>query len=195
MASYDRDLRIWEGLRSDDHQRIRQATTELSRIGYTLARKVVLNNAGQRTDIDDIVQEAIIAVWRHSRAGTYQVRPDTPLAAYLNRIIRNKWLKELRRRRNDGLHAELSEELPVAELPEDPRWEQTRLAFDQLGDMCRRLLQLFYWDGFRLDEIASQLGVTTNAAKERKYRCMLTLSRLLVDAPKPDGAASPSTNA
>ena len=55
-----------------------------------------------------------------------------------------------------------------------------RSALDRLGDPCRTLLILFYWEEASMEEIARQLGLANAAtAKSKKYQCKEQLKRLI----------------
>lgn len=56
--------------------------------------------------------------------------------------------------------------------------------FDQLGDPCHTLLDLFYYQKKSMDEITAELNYkNTDSAKNQKYKCIERL-RKLVDAEK-----------
>jgi DNA-directed RNA polymerase specialized sigma24 family protein len=53
-------------------------------------------------------------------------------------------------------------------------------ALHHLGEPCRKLLVLFYWEEYSMDEIASQLGfANAETAKSKKYQCKKALEILL----------------
>jgi RNA polymerase sigma factor (sigma-70 family) len=52
--------------------------------------------------------------------------------------------------------------------------------FEQLGDKCQKVLKLFYYDGFTLEEIQKQLNYDNyNVVKSQKSRCLKTLKELI----------------
>jgi DNA-directed RNA polymerase specialized sigma24 family protein len=55
-----------------------------------------------------------------------------------------------------------------------------RGALEKLGEPCRTLLLLFYWEELSMDEIAGRLGfANAETAKSKKYQCKKELQRLL----------------
>lgn len=172
------DLKLYEDLCSDDTRRLSTATRLLTRRVKAIASRFVLGNSGFRSDIDDLVQDTVLAVWQQMRSGAYQVRLDKPLDAYLKVIVRNKWLKTLQRQSVaplTDLTESVAEELPM----EHQRLPELEEAFDRLGQACQLLLRLFYWEGYSMEEIARRLGISMKATKVRKYRCMLQLGKIL----------------
>ena len=47
--------------------------------------------------------------------------------------------------------------------------------FEKLGESCKKLLKLFYYQKASLKEIAASLNLTEKTAKNTKYRCMKSL--------------------
>lgn len=171
------DLSLYEQMCSDDSKRVDAAATSLTRRVRPIAERFVLKNSGRRTEVDDIVQETVLAVWTNMRNGAYKPMPDTPLDAYLYRIVKNKWLKKLGKQ-----HEEL--DVSTITIPDDLpdehyRLDQLQRAFAQIEQACQHLLKLVYWEGYKMEEIAKQLATTEDAVKMRKYRCMAKLGTLI----------------
>src|SRR5689334_3838914 len=65
-------------------------------MNYVNVRSYILKNSGKEDDIDDVLQEAVIAVWQNIN------KPDFILSAklttYVYSIARNIWLKQLQKR-------------------------------------------------------------------------------------------------
>ncbi|GAB3919963.1 RNA polymerase sigma factor [Larkinella terrae] len=172
------DLKLYKDLCSDDPQLLTAATRQLTRRVKAIAIRIVLGNSGSHSDIDDLVQDTVVAVWQQMRSGAFQVRAETPLDAYLGGVARNKWLKTLHRRTAEAL-TDLNDSLTEAPGPEHHRLSDMEEALARLGKTCQQVLRLFYWEGYKMEEIARKLGMTMDAAKVRKYRCMLRLGELL----------------
>ncbi len=172
------DLTLYEDLCSEEPRRLEAATRLLTRRVKTIALRIVMGNSGARSDVDDLVQDTVLAVWQQMKSGRYEVRPDTPLDAYLTAVVRNKWLKTLHKRSTIAL-TDLSESIADEVPPEHYRLSSLEETFAQLGQACQQLLRLFYWEGYTLDEIARRIGISMDATKMRKFRCMLRLEEIL----------------
>ena len=171
------DLMLHEQMCSNEPIQVEAATRLLTQRVKVIAGRFVSKNSGNQMDVDDVVQETVIAVWKNMRRGSYKPMPDTPLDAYLYKIVKNTWLKML------GEQPEGMTE-PMRSLPEELPAEHYRLdelqrAFGQLEQACQNLLKMVYWDGYKLEKIAILLGITVEAVKMRKYRCMRMLGALL----------------
>ncbi|RYC66875.1 MULTISPECIES: RNA polymerase sigma factor [Spirosoma] len=178
MSSADQTL--YEAICSDDKRRVEWATHQLTHKVKAVIRRHVLDNSGSEEDAADLTQETVLAVWAQLRSGHYQPRAEATLDAYVYKVMRNKWLKVLKRRKQVGLLSQfddLTEEPTAEDKPE--RLATLQQAFSQLGEACQELLQLFYWDDLSFDEIAHRVNASAKAAKVRKYRCMLYLGALL----------------
>ncbi|WP_461093976.1 RNA polymerase sigma factor [Spirosoma gilvum] len=172
------DLTLYEDLCSEEPRRLEAATRQLTRRAKAIALRIVLGNSGARSDIDDLVQDSVLAVWQQMKSGRFEARPDKPLDAYLTSVVRNKWLKALQKRSTTAL-TDLDESLTDEVSAEHPQLHILEENFARLGKDCQDLLRLFYWDEYTLEKIASRLKATVDVVKMRKFRCMLRLGKLL----------------
>jgi DNA-directed RNA polymerase specialized sigma subunit len=59
----------------------------------------------------------------------------------------------------------------ISEQPED--YHRYAKALEELGDKCRQLLSLYYYEHRSWEEISGMLGYTTAAnARNQKYKCL-----------------------
>ena len=103
---------LHEQMCSNEPIQVEAATRLLTQRVKVIAGRFVSKNSGNRMDVDDVVQETVIAVWKNMRRGSYKPMPDTPLDAYLYKIVKNTWLKML------GKQPEMMTE-PTGSLPEE----------------------------------------------------------------------------
>ena len=141
-------------------------------------------NSGSVEDAEDALQDALIVLWERVRTGTY--RHEAKIGTFLYATVRNMWLRRLSRRRK-----EVPGKFQVEEPPSDDatvletmiQEEETttvRQALDLLGEPCRRLLLLFYWEEQSMEHIALQLGFANpETAKSKKYQCKKALQDLM----------------
>jgi RNA polymerase sigma factor (sigma-70 family) len=174
------DARLLDGIRSGDEE----ALVTLYRRAEPQVRALVMRNSGTLQDGQEILQEALVILWERVRAGRYEhaARCETFLFA----TARNLWLRRLARRRRevpdlpDGDTVAAADPDPLESMIED---EQTRMignALMRLGEPCRTLLLLFYWEEVPMEEIARRLGFANAAtAKSKKYQCKKTLQALM----------------
>ncbi len=142
----------------------------------------ILRNSGSEEDADDMLQEAVIVVWERVRSGTFE--PQAKLGTFLYATVRNLWLRRLQRARRETVEPAddipADDPSPLSGLMEREEARTIAEALDRLGEPCRRLLLLYYWEERSMEEIATALGFANAAtAKARKYQCKKSLEHLL----------------
>ena len=106
---------------------------------------------GVQEDTQDVVQNTFVAAYQHLKDFDPQ---RASLPTWLQRIAYHEALYHLRKhRRQVVLPLNISEDIPD-DLPENTSAQQLDEAIQQLSTEDRTLLQLFYFDGRSLKEIA-----------------------------------------
>jgi RNA polymerase sigma factor (sigma-70 family) len=57
-------------------------------------------------------------------------------------------------------------------------------ALNRLGDECKTVLQLFYFERKSMDVISKELNITSASVRNKKYRCMEKLRTLSLEIQK-----------
>jgi RNA polymerase sigma factor (sigma-70 family) len=155
---------------------------------FSLNRKpitaLVTRNQGTVEDAHDVLQEAVIVLWERVRQGKFEAHAK--LSTFVFATARNIWLRQLARRRRET-PADLQEEAapssdpsPLDEMMESEMAERVARAMSRLGEPCKTLLLLFYWEEASMEEIAERLGfANADTAKSKKYQCKKALTVLL----------------
>jgi RNA polymerase sigma factor (sigma-70 family) len=174
------DARILDMLRRGDEE----ALVMLYRSNRNAVTAFVLRNNGTRDDAKDMLQEALVVLWERVRSGRFQytARLDT----FVYATVRNMWMRRLFRKRREVAANQSDEETPVdapSALEELIAGEESRIvkqALDELGEPCRTLLLLFYWEELSMDAIAARVGLANaETAKSKKYQCKKALQKIL----------------
>lgn len=106
---------------------------------------------GVQEDTEDVVQNTFVAAYQHLKDFDPQ---RASLPTWLQRIAYHEALYHLRKqKRQVVLPLDISDDVPD-ELPEDTTAQQLDEAIQQLSPEDQTLLQLFYFDGRSLKEIA-----------------------------------------
>lgn len=151
-----------------------------------MVRAFVTNNSGTPDDAEDLLQEAVIILWERMRAGTFE--PNAKLSTFIYATVRNLWRARLRGMKREmpsdlaGRDDASDEPSPADALAGSDMAAAVAAALDRLGEPCRTLLLLYYWEERSMEEIAAQLKfANADTAKSKKYQCKKALERILTD--------------
>ncbi|GAB5476375.1 MAG: RNA polymerase sigma factor [Maribacter sp.] len=147
----------------------------------------VLKNNGNETQAKDIFQDAFIACWKNIKAN--KLAEDSNVEAYLYRIAQNKWTDYLRsaeyKKKKSGpdlLKSVTADDTSgLDESEEETKRKAMQQALAQLGENCKVLLNLFYFERKSMDAIARTLNLASASARNQKYRCMEKLRKLTLE--------------
>lgn len=156
---------------------------------YYKIEQFVLRNQGSSPQAKDIFQDAFIAMWNNIHAGKFQPKGESAIDGYLYTIAKNKWTDYLRsghfRKMVPASQEKSLEQTPADEEDrngqDEPRLKKTMDAFGQLGQDCKTLLTLFYFDKKPLKEIAEKLQIGSASVRNKKYRCMQRLREMAIE--------------
>jgi RNA polymerase sigma-70 factor (ECF subfamily) len=143
-------------------------------------------------DVDDLVQEVNLVLWEKAE----QFEPGTSFWAWASQIARFKVLNRLRsysRERlvfDEGFIAELADvaEERFAEL--EPRREALDHCLRQLPTTQRRLLDLRYFEGQSIDEVAGTTERPAGSIKQTLYRIRAALRSCIEQRMVENGATT-----
>jgi RNA polymerase sigma factor (sigma-70 family) len=176
----DSELRLLERIAAGDET----ALVALYDANRRPVRNYILRNNGTVDDADDMLQEALVVLWERVRTGKFELRAHT--GTFIYAIVRNLWLRRLARARREpaGTTAETAVSSdapsPVELLMEQEEAGAIRDALDTLGDPCRRLLVLYYWEEMSMERIAVAMGfANADTVKSKKYQCKKSLEQIL----------------
>lgn len=144
-----------------------------------------------RTDADDVVQQAVLAVMQSGPR--FLVGDREHYRALLLRIVENTIRKQLRLHRQQRRDAAREEPLPsgsvvalqasvtrpsaVADRNERRAWVQ--LALELVAEPDREIILLRQWEGLSFAEIGRRLDVAEDAARMRFERAVARLARVV----------------
>jgi len=139
--------------------------------------------------LEDIFQDAIIAVYENALTGKLD-NLKSSLKTYLfstGKFMLFKKFRDTKEVATDENYIFDKKEMAVMEdvyKDEGPDEYQKKLManFKKLGDKCREILELFYLQGMKLDEIVRIQGYENkNVVKSQKSRCLKTLKTLIAE--------------
>lgn len=157
---------------------------------YYKIESLVLKNNGTTEHAKDIYQEAFICVWNNIKNDSFVPQNETALQGYLYQIAKNKWTDWLRSQQFKKTvvasklnHFEIIDNSTVQnddDIIKENRLNGIMAAFKDMGEPCKQLLTIFYFEKKSLREIAEELQIEENTARNKKYRCMEKLRELVL---------------
>lgn len=149
----------------------------------------IMQHGGSEQDADDIFQETVVAFIEVVQKGKY--RGEASVKTFLNSIARNYWFNEIKKRDRSGFRDkqfELSRDKNEADvshyISEMERKRQLRELVDQLGESCRKVLLLFYYENLSMKEMVEHLPYDNEqVVRNKKYKCLQALAGLIKDNP------------
>ncbi len=144
------------------------------------------NNYG--TDEDeaaDLFQDSVVAFYYNVRNQRLNELTSS-LKTYLFAIGKNLALKRLNRESRmvvDHDVLELNSSIVPEDLFENSEKKKVVSALlNEMGEPCRSILKLFYFDRFAMDAIAARLGYKNeHVVKSQKLRCFNTLKKMVLE--------------
>ena len=168
------------GLSSNDIDRLRQGDKRLQTKVFdknapTYLRIVRNNWRFSLEDAEDIVCSAFAKLFRRIQEGL----SDLNLSGFVFTVVENE-CKEYAEKQKKNIVKPM-ETLPevVEKETENAFLDRLNWAFKQLGAKCQKLLNDFYWDDKDYKEIAEELDIKEDAARQRKRECMKKMRELM----------------
>lgn len=154
---------------------------------YKLYSKAMFNVGlritGNEADAEDALQEAFISAFRN----LHRYRGDATFGAWLKRIVVNKAINVVKKRRHelmpDDEPWDVAEPEEQAGYREELTVEKVRHAIDGLPDGYRAVLSLYLLEGYDHQEIAGIMGITESTSKSQLNRAKNKLKEILNTQP------------
>jgi RNA polymerase sigma-70 factor (ECF subfamily) len=174
------DARLLERLRRNDRDALAAMYDAYGRIAYGLAYRVL----GEAGDAEDVVQESFLSLWRQAD----RLDPKRgSVRSLLLTIVHRRSIDVLRRRSGRPERA-LDETQPIAAAAGDPveyasqaeERERIRLALAELPAEQRSAIELTYFGGLTIAEMAERQDIPLGTAKSRLRLALERLRKTLV---------------
>ena len=170
-------------LHHDLLERCRQGDEDAHYRIYKLYARSMYNVAyritGSEDDAEDVLQESFINAFHNLN----NYRGDATFGSWLKRIVVNKSINALKKRRFELLPEGDDFDVPEEEGPEvykdELTVEKVRRAIEMLPDGYRSVLSLYLLEGYDHQEIAEILGITESTSKSQLNRSKKKLKELL----------------
>lgn len=166
-----------------------QAISQLYEQHYGVLENYIIRNSGNQDDAADLIQEVMLVFVKLVTQGKF--RGEASIKSFLYSICKNLWISELRKRksmsaRNEQYEMEKDEmDLDITE--EISRNENLRFVmdlFEKLGEKCKQVLTLFYFEELPMKEICEKLEFSSEQVlRNKKYKCLQNLTDQVKSSP------------
>src|SRR5438270_8824820 len=156
----------------------------LYRQHFDFLSNYVLTNSGDFQDAEDVFQEVIVCFINLVKAGKF--RGESSIKTFLYSINRNLWLNELKKRGRSQLrelkYEQKKEQNEAVDLAIETRETSDRLmaAIAVLGETCKKILLLFYFENRSMKEILGALHYENEqVVRNKKHKCLKKLEETI----------------
>ncbi|MEW5800054.1 MAG: sigma-70 family RNA polymerase sigma factor [Bacteroidota bacterium] len=181
LQFFNTDSKILDLMKKGDEE----ALVMLYEANRRMVQSYVSRNSGNDDDAEDLLQEAVVIVWERVRAGTFEY--SAKLSTFVYATVQNMWRRKLARAKRETpteftiLNDPEESVSFLDELIENEVSKQIAAALVKLGEPCKTLLMLFYWEECSMEEIAKRMKfANADTAKSKKYQCKKAMEEILV---------------
>ena len=166
-----------ERCKQGDTQSFQTLYRQYSKAMFNTSLRIVNNTA----DAEDVLQESFLDAFRSLHDFHYR----STFGAWLKKIVINKSINILRKRRNDLVDMEstelqaVSEEEGIHEEEIQYRVEEVKKMITRLPDGYRTVLSLYLLEGYDHEEISQILNISHNTVRTQYVRAKQKLLTLI----------------
>lgn len=169
------------------NRRLDEAITQIYQEHASVARSFIMGKGATEQDADDIFQETVVSFIESVQKGKF--RRESGIRTFLISISKNLWYNEIRRRQRAGNREKLyvmeQEDPDIREIIGD---QEVRNLLNQmlndLGNSCRKVLELFYFEDLPMKDIVSHLHYENEqVVRNKKYKCLQQLTEKMKQNP------------
>ena len=168
---------------------LEQAILQLYQDHATITRSFIMGKGGTEQDADDIFQETVVSFIEIVKKGSY--RQEASIKTFLVSVAKNIWLNEVKRRERSEFREKQFEygrdqkEVDVSYYISDlEKKRQLRELVYKLGEPCRKILMLFYYENLSMKEIVDHLPYENEqVVRNKKYKCLQQLIAIIKENP------------
>lgn len=142
---------------------------------FPIVESYVKKNGGSSSDAQDVFQEGLILLYKKLFKPNFEF--TSKAETFLFGICKNLWFGELKMR-NANHKGEWVDDLLLVEevknhLEEEKKYAVIDTVLQALGKSCLQILELFYYKGKSMLEIADLMAYNNvNTVKTQKYKCL-----------------------
>lgn len=181
------DSELVTNLRSG--QRMDETIKAIYRAYFETLSWYVMQNSGSREDAEDVFQEVVLAFIDLVQKDKF--RGESTVKTFLYSLNRHTWLNELKRRgralaREEKYEKgrEITEQDTAHFIAGRESRQEVHNLVASLGETCRRILLLFYYENLSMKEILEATDYENEqVVRNKKYKCLKQLEEILNEKP------------
>lgn len=176
------DTELYRALQAGQHSGLSILYERYGRLVYGIALHILKTPQ----EAEDLTQEIFLALWRNK---TYEPARGS-LSSFLTTMTRSRAIDKIRSKTRDhkfldrwgrSITPETSSNNPFEQVSLGERSQQLRNALAQLSENQRQVLEMAYYEGLSLSQIAQQLDLPLGTVKTRSRLGMVKLRQTLED--------------
>jgi RNA polymerase sigma factor (sigma-70 family) len=181
------DAELLEAINEKDL--LEQAILQLYQDHLEAAKAFIMSKGGTKQDADDIFQETIVSFIDCVQKKKF--RQESGIRTFLISISKNLWYNEIRKRDRAGRREiifEMDRDQPETAVIETIQYREMKKELNQLlqdlGESCRKILELFYYENLSMKEIVDHLHYENEqVVRNKKYKCLNQLTEKMKNDP------------
>lgn len=170
------DAKYVERIRMGD----KNVLVEVYQANYAMVRNYVIKNNGVQEDAEDLLQDALVVFWQNCHKPSFELTSKT--STYIMAICKNLWLKQLNKNSRMSGEEQIQPQAHSVLPDHGKQMDMKKLsaALEEIGDSCKSILVMFYFDGYDMENIAKAMNfANADTAKAKKYQCFKKLEEII----------------
>ncbi|MBI5541381.1 MAG: sigma-70 family RNA polymerase sigma factor [Bacteroidia bacterium] len=148
----------------------------------------IMTNKGSRKEAEGIFQDSFVKFYQKIHEKEFVLRKS--FDAYFKSICLNTWVSEVKLKNRKSSTGVIPEEIDDTEMVLFYEYKNEQLRkiigkeFSKLGENCRRILKMYYFQRKQMAEIAFLMDYkNAQIAMNKKYKCLIYLKELIEKHP------------
>lgn len=149
----------------------------------------LIGHGASEQDAEDVFQETVLSFIEVVKKGKY--RQEASIRTFLVSVARNIWLNDIKKKERAGIREknfELGRDPHESDISHDigdrERKRQLRQLLSKLGEPCKKLLTLYYYENLSMKELVEHLPYENEqVVRNKKYKCLQQLTGMIKENP------------
>jgi RNA polymerase sigma factor (sigma-70 family) len=149
----------------------------------------IMSKGGSEQDAEDVFQETVTAFIDIVQKGKF--RGEASVRTFLMAISKNVWYNSIQKRSRSAERDKIfdrmaeKEELDISHhIAEREVKQELGALINQLGEACKKILIMFYYENLSMKEMVSNLPYENEqVVRNKKYKCLQQLAEIIKSKP------------